>query len=353
VLLSINEIAGPDSLSNLGEYLHLNPGDPVRIVISRAGRRQVFDLHAGERSEGSFLGTRLTLRFEPDSMVETMVRAMDSLRVRLVEAGGVHVVNEPGGLRGRVTVIGAPGAAPRLVELSARAEPRQPRWGFPDTQDFASGWIVREVQAPFLFELFRTDKHDSLSLEMEALNHTIREFRLKERDRRLELVRVTETRGRVPANDAELGNLEANLEALSLRGMRLRKAMEEAARSSAEDVWVPSAAPNVAGRGVTSEFRPLTPYLLGQNRAAGAEVIDLTPQLAVFFKVDGGVLVVDVPRGTPAAIAGILAGDVITKIDQASIRSVEDLRLGLSRSTATTPITLIREGTSRQVLLRR
>ena len=353
VLLSVNEIAGPDSLSNLGEYLHLSPGDPVRIVLSRAGRRQVLDLHAGERSERSFVGTRLTLRFEPDSMVETMVRAMDSLRARLVETGGVYVVNQSGRTRGSVTLIGPPGAAPRLVEMSARDEPRPPRWAFPDTQDFARGWMAREVQAPFLFELFRTDKHDSLSLEMEVLNHTIRDLQLRHRDRRLELVHEVETRASVPATDAELGNLEVKLEDLSLRAMRLRKSMEEAARSSAENVWVTSAAPAVPADGVTREFRPLTPYLLGQNRAAGAEVIDLTPQLAVYFKVDGGVLVVDVPGGTPAAIAGILAGDVIIKIDQLSIRSVEDLRLGLSRSTAVTPITLIREGTSRQVLLRR
>jgi S1-C subfamily serine protease len=87
--------------------------------------------------------------------------------------------------------------------------------------------------------------------------------------------------------------------------------------------------------------------------AAGAKVIDLRPGLAEYFEVEGGVLVVEVPERTPAAIADIRAGDVITRIDQVVIRSVQDLRLGLSRAGETIPVTLIRQGASIQVLLRR
>ena len=102
-----------------------------------------------------------------------------------------------------------------------------------------------------------------------------------------------------------------------------------------------------------SEFRPLTPYLLGRNRVAGAEVIDLKPELAQYFGVGRGVLVVDVASGTPASMAGIVPGDVITRIDQVGVRSVEDLRFGVSMAGDTLPISLIRQGTSVQVLLRR
>jgi S1-C subfamily serine protease len=102
------------------------------------------------------------------------------------------------------------------------------------------------------------------------------------------------------------------------------------------------------------EFRPLTPYLLGRNRVAGAEVIDLRPELAAYFQgVEGGVLVVDVAPQTPAAIAGIIPGDVITHLHQVTVRTVEDLRFGVSQAGATLPITLVRRGTDLQVLLRR
>ena len=66
-----------------------------------------------------------------------------------------------------------------------------------------------------------------------------------------------------------------------------------------------------------------------------------------------GVLVVDVAPRTPAAIAGIVPGDVITRMDLVAVRSVEDLRFGVSQAGATLPLTLIRQGDSIQVLLRR
>ena len=102
-----------------------------------------------------------------------------------------------------------------------------------------------------------------------------------------------------------------------------------------------------------AEFRPLAPYLLGQNRAVGAEVIDLRPELAAYFQVEDGVLVTDVPNNTPAAEAGINPGDVITRIDDIAVRSVQGLRLALSRAEATIPLTLVRQGATMTVILRR
>jgi S1-C subfamily serine protease len=81
--------------------------------------------------------------------------------------------------------------------------------------------------------------------------------------------------------------------------------------------------------------------------------MDINSDLAEALQVESGVLVLEVPDGTPAGLAGIKAGDVIIRIDQVLVRSVDDLRVGLSRATAETPVTLIRRGTSRQVLLRR
>ena len=58
----------------------------------------------------------------------------------------------------------------------------------------------------------------------------------------------------------------------------------------------------------------------------GAEVIELTPQLANYFGVEDGLLVTMVSAGSAAAEAGLQAGDVITTIDGRAVEDVGDLR---------------------------
>lgn len=91
-------------------------------------------------------------------------------------------------------------------------------------------------------------------------------------------------------------------------------------------------------------FSPLTPYVLGRNRVAGAEVIDVRPELARYFEVDGGVLVVDVPAATPAAAADMRPGDVIVALGGSVVRSIRDLRLGVARAGNAVPVEVIRHG---------
>jgi S1-C subfamily serine protease len=93
--------------------------------------------------------------------------------------------------------------------------------------------------------------------------------------------------------------------------------------------------------------------LLGQNRAAGAEVVELGPELAEYFRVEGGVLVVDVPPGTPAAQAGMQPGDVVTHVDGTAVRSIDGLRAGIARGSSDPTLTLVRKGRRIQVLLMR
>lgn len=94
----------------------------------------------------------------------------------------------------------------------------------------------------------------------------------------------------------------------------------------------------------SGDFSPLTPYVLGRNRVAGAEVIDVRPELARYFEVDGGVLVVDVPSGTPAAAADMRPGDVIVALGGSVVRSIRDLRLGVARAGNAVPVQVIRHG---------
>ena len=102
-----------------------------------------------------------------------------------------------------------------------------------------------------------------------------------------------------------------------------------------------------------AELRPLAPYILGQNRALGAEVLDLKPELAAYFQVAAGVLVVDVPEDSPAADAGLAPGDVITAVSGRPVRSLRDLRSALSGAAARTALTVVRKGLNRTVRMRR
>jgi serine protease Do len=66
----------------------------------------------------------------------------------------------------------------------------------------------------------------------------------------------------------------------------------------------------------------------------GVQIESLSPQLAEYFGVkDGGVLVSSVTEDSPAAKAGLVAGDVITAIDGDRVRTYDDL-VGKLRNTS-------------------
>jgi serine protease Do len=63
----------------------------------------------------------------------------------------------------------------------------------------------------------------------------------------------------------------------------------------------------------------------GSNRRLGVSVVPLSDQLAAYFGVKEGVLVSEVSSGTPAATAGIQAGDVITAVNGRTVLSSADV----------------------------
>lgn len=65
---------------------------------------------------------------------------------------------------------------------------------------------------------------------------------------------------------------------------------------------------------------------LGSRALAGARLEDLNPDLAAYFEARQGVLVIDVQPSTPAARAGLRAGDVIESVGGTAVESVRDLR---------------------------
>lgn len=253
-LLAINELTSPEELGTLNARLHLRAGDPVTMVVSRDGDRRRLQLYAAPRPSDFVSGTDVRISVDGDSLVERWVRAIDSLRIELVQERG-----DAGRMDARARVRTSVRTSPTPMTVSG---------GSPDRS---------ATRGAFDFFVFRGDVASPSSPRPEAR----------------------------PRSESDLG------------------------------------------------LRALTPYLLGQNRVAGAEVVELRPELAEYFDVEAGVLVVATAPGTPAALAGIRPGDVITRIDQVRVRTVDDLRFGLSVAGDALPLSIVRHGDSVQVLLTR
>jgi serine protease Do len=99
--------------------------------------------------------------------------------------------------------------------------------------------------------------------------------------------------------------------------------------------------PAVPHADILREFGPLGDMdLWGRRARLGLMYQELGEQLAGYFKVEGGLLVTSVNEGSPAAQAGIKAGDVILRLNGKEIRSSEDLREELDRTESGQEVTL-------------
>jgi membrane-associated protease RseP (regulator of RpoE activity) len=87
-------------------------------------------------------------------------------------------------------------------------------------------------------------------------------------------------------------------------------------------------------RGDSAAMRPMeifaTNMSLGMRAVAGAELSELNPGLAEYFGTATGVLVLNARDGTPAAQAGLQAGDVITRAGETGVESIADLRRAIA-----------------------
>jgi serine protease Do len=84
--------------------------------------------------------------------------------------------------------------------------------------------------------------------------------------------------------------------------------------------------PPVIGPEFSDNFGDFT-FMLGNSRRIGVSTMELTKQLADYFGIasGSGVLVTQVTADSPAAKAGIKAGDVITAVDGETVDSSGDL----------------------------
>jgi serine protease Do len=113
-------------------------------------------------------------------------------------------------------------------------------------------------------------------------------------------------------------NLERRLEEF---GRQLPRSLDQLRRSQPQLFGEPFTVPRMP----SPQFRwPLNESSPGASRL-GAVIQELGPQLADYFKVKAGVLVASVTSGSPAAQAGLKAGDVITALNGTDVKVPGDV----------------------------
>ena len=94
-------------------------------------------------------------------------------------------------------------------------------------------------------------------------------------------------------------------------------------------------------------------FMPGRTPALGIEAEDVSGQLGTYFHVPGGegVLIREVNPDTPAAKAGLQAGDVIIKVEGNAVKSLAELRDNLreKRDQKSVALTIIRGGAEKSV----
>ena len=120
--------------------------------------------------------------------------------------------------------------------------------------------------------------------------------------------------------------------------------------SLAVHVWpMPEAAPRAPGAPGAYNFRleyaDSATVAVGWNAVAGAKMTSLGEELGAYFPgTDGGVLVLEVADGTPAARAGLKPGDVILSVRGERVRSVQDVRRALRPYPQPVQCEVVRKG---------
>lgn len=121
--------------------------------------------------------------------------------------------------------------------------------------------------------------------------------------------------------------------------------------SLAVHVWpMPAPMPEAAPRarrayGFGYEIADSAAVAVGHNAVAGAKMTSLGEELGAYFPgTDGGVLVLEVAEGTPAARAGLKPGDVILSVRGERVRSVQEVRRALRPYPQPVQCEVVRKG---------
>lgn len=250
--------------------------------------------------------------------------------------------------------------APRQPSVRVRAPVAAPTLPEPDQG------------TPFTVHVFRDARTDSLADALKQVERRLVAARSAEAARLRELAARVRAGGRVDTNDEALRQLRSRRQALAKDEALLRGTLEQivaelagAAFTTVETPaeWTmtmsmaPGAEPSEPPAGADAAppatvVRPMTPYIAGRDRIAGARLTPLNPGLAEYFGTARGVLVVEVAEGTPADAAGLRPGDVVLEVGGVDVVGLEPMRRAIAAPRATQlPLTVLRKGTRLQLTL--
>ncbi|QDF68436.1 DegQ family serine endoprotease [Shewanella sp. SNU WT4] len=94
---------------------------------------------------------------------------------------------------------------------------------------------------------------------------------------------------------------------------------------------------------------------LGEAKAANQAAVEQMHPLFVGAKLEDtkqGVKVLDVTQGSPAAMSGLLSGDMITAVNRTAITNLKQLKQALSDKQGTTALRIMRDGNALYLVLR-
>jgi hypothetical protein len=97
-------------------------------------------------------------------------------------------------------------------------------------------------------------------------------------------------------------------------------------------------------------------FELGTRSVAGAEFAEMNEGLSSYFGTDEGVVVLKVASGTPAARAGLQAGDVVVRVNDQAVSAISELRSAVARAqtrdSRAVTLQVIRRGQRRALEMR-
>lgn len=170
------------------------------------------------------------------------------------------------------------------------------------------------------------------------------------RPRALALPRVPAGRERVVIVDGD--TLRISMDSLMMRADSLHRRLRGMMRDSLGPRLreLERTLPRARVEGDSAFFRGF--FDLGGRAVAGAEFAELNPGLAGYFGTDRGVLVLRVAPQTPAARAGLEAGDVVVRVGGEAVESIRALREAVGRERdGEVALQVVRKGQRRDLRL--
>jgi type II secretory pathway component PulC len=353
----------------------LQPEDLVRMVVVREGAEREIMVEAGTRAEPVVV---------PSTDIDQLVITLDTIRGAILEdlesltlsIAGLHLDAERGEMS--VQLLRVPS---REVEFATQGTIFRFPEAVHDTLALGGEAFVLDpgFSLPFQAYFVQSQASDSLRVAMSHLRRELTDVRRQELSRQRQIMasiqgppeehlRSDELIQALRAQEMELIDRQEQLSrqlSQVLEEESRRQWAEASARSS--EAW--SRAQRASQRSQTSaeetqrqrerareieeiyrsQVRYRTPQIWGENFVLGADLKPLNPALAEIFAVEQGVVVWEVPDGTPAAEFGLRGGDVIVRIAGQEIRSIGDVRLSLEALGRPLPVYVVRKGEAEPV----